>query len=84
MSGGDLGWLSDVALKGEPDNGCLYVYDINDPITTMVNHLGIETVKEAIEMHEAHPSIVQALSKLQLTWAVCAAWRTVTDGYDRG
>jgi hypothetical protein len=59
MLGEDEDWLSDVALGMEPEDGCLAVYDVNDQGTTAFTLVGIENLKELIEIHKANPWIIK-------------------------
>ena len=58
MLGEDVNWLWDVALEMDPEDGCLTVYDVNDGGTTAFTNVGIENLKDLIEIHKANPSII--------------------------
>ena len=57
MLGEDEDWLADVALEMDPEAGRLTIYGINDEGTTGFTDLGIENLKELIEIHKADPTI---------------------------
>ena len=59
MLGEDEDWLSDVALEMDPEDGRLTVYGVNDEDTTGFTSLGIENLKELIEIHKADPTILK-------------------------
>jgi hypothetical protein len=62
--GEDADWLLDVAIEMTPEDGCLTVYDVNDEGTTAFTSLGIENLKELIQIHKANPSIIEGYRKL--------------------
>ena len=64
MLGEDIDWLLGIALEMDPEDGCLTVYDLNDEGTTAFTTFGIENLKWLIEIHKAHPSIVEGYRKL--------------------
>jgi hypothetical protein len=59
MLGEDEDWLSDVALEMDPEDGRMAVYGVNDEGTTGFTSVGIENLKELIEMHKADPTILK-------------------------
>jgi hypothetical protein len=63
MLGGDVDWLSDVALEMDPEDGRLTVYDANDEGTTAFTCFGIENLKELIEIHKANPGTIEGYRK---------------------
>jgi hypothetical protein len=58
MLGEDEAWLWDVALEMEPEDGCLFVYGVNDEATMAFTREGMENLKELIQIHKANPDII--------------------------
>jgi hypothetical protein len=56
MLGEDEALLEQIALDMEPEDGCLSIYDINDDVQgTAFTPLGVECLKELIEIHRDQP-----------------------------
>ena len=62
MLGEDEDWLWDVALGMEPEDGCLFVYGVNDQETMAFTRDGIDNLKELIQIHKANPDIIAGYS----------------------
>ncbi|MCW3476304.1 hypothetical protein [Limobrevibacterium gyesilva] len=54
----DEDWLWDVALEMDPEDGCLFVYGVNDEGTMAFTHFGIDNLNELIQIHKANPDII--------------------------
>jgi hypothetical protein len=60
-------WLSDVALEMDPEAGRLTVHGMNDEGTTGFTSVGLENLKELIEIHKADPTIMDRYRKKMLS-----------------
>ena len=63
MLGEDDGWLWDVALEMEPEDGCLFVYGVNDEGTKAFTRDGIDNLKELIQIHKANQDIIASYNQ---------------------
>lgn len=53
MLGEDEAWLEEIALEMEPEDGRLYICDVDDDISvTAFTPFGVESLKELIEIHK--------------------------------
>ena len=58
MLGEEEGWLWDVAVEMDPEDGCLFVYGVGDEGLMAFTRDGIENLKGLIEIHKANPDII--------------------------
>lgn len=55
MLGEDVAWLEEVALEMEPEDGRLWIYDVDDDrAVTAFTPFGVECLKELVEIHKAN------------------------------
>ena len=55
LLGEDEAWLEEIAMEMEPDDGRLYICDIDDEINvTAFTPFGVECLKELVEIHKAN------------------------------
>jgi hypothetical protein len=55
MLGEDEAWLEEIALEMEPEDGRLYICDIDDDIAvTAFTLAGVDNLKELVEIHKAN------------------------------
>jgi hypothetical protein len=53
MLGEDQAWLEEIALELEPEDGRLYVCDLDDDdVVTAFTHFGIENLKGLVEEYK--------------------------------
>ena len=53
MLGEDEAWLEEIAMEMEPEDGRLYVCDLDDDVAvTAFTPFGIENLKELVEEHK--------------------------------
>ena len=55
MLGEDEDWLWDIAVDMDQEDGLIWVYDLSDDGVMAFTDFGIETLKELVEIHKAHP-----------------------------
>ena len=54
MLGEDEAWLEEIALEMEPEDGRLYICNIDDDIAvTAFTPAGVDNLKELVEIHKA-------------------------------
>ena len=58
MLGEDEVWLWDVALEMDSEDGCLFVYGVNDEATMAFTSDGIDNLRQLIQIHKANPGII--------------------------
>jgi integrase len=51
MLGEDEDWLSDISIEMEPEDGIISVYGLGEDCTPAFTHLGIENLRQIIEIH---------------------------------
>ncbi|OJU34938.1 MAG: hypothetical protein BGN99_25050 [Alphaproteobacteria bacterium 65-37] len=50
----DEAWLEEIALEMEPEDGRLYICDVDDDSSiTAFTPFGVESLKELVEIHKA-------------------------------
>jgi hypothetical protein len=55
MLGEDEAWLEEIAMEMEPEDGCLFICDVDDDINvTAFTPSGVECLKALIEIHKAN------------------------------
>jgi hypothetical protein len=54
MLGEDETLLHEIATNMEPEDGCLWVHDVEERETVAFTPFGIESLKELIEVHEGN------------------------------
>jgi hypothetical protein len=59
MLGEDDDWLFDVANEMVPEDGCLWIYGAGDEQTLAFTELGIENLRELVQIHKADPTIMR-------------------------
>lgn len=53
MLGEDEAWLEEIALEMEPEDGRLYIWDLDDDVAvTAFTPFGLERLKELVEEHK--------------------------------
>jgi hypothetical protein len=53
MLGEDVAWLEEIALEMEPEDGRIWVWDVDDDHqVTAFTTFGVECLKELIEIHK--------------------------------
>jgi hypothetical protein len=56
MLGEDEALLDEIATNMEPEDGCLWVHDVNDREVIAFTPFGIECLKELIQVHKQNQS----------------------------
>ena len=55
LLGEDEAWLEEIAMEMEPEDGRLYICDIDDQINvTAFTPFGVECLKELVDIHKAN------------------------------
>ena len=56
--GEDEDWLFDVANEMEIEDGCIWVYGVNEDGILAFTDFGIDRLKELIALYKAHPDLL--------------------------
>ena len=51
MLGKDEGWLSDISIEMEPEDGIISVYGLGEDCTPAFTDFGIENLRQIIDIH---------------------------------
>ncbi len=62
MLGEDEDWLWDVAAEMEPEDGCPFVYGVDEQETMAFTRDGINNLKELVQIDRATPDITAGYS----------------------
>jgi hypothetical protein len=58
--GEDKDWLFDIAKDMEPEDGCIWVYDLGEDSSVMAfTDFGIESLKELIQIRKEIPELLR-------------------------
>ena len=56
--GEDAGWLFDVAVEMDTEDGVIWVYGVGDEGVMAFTDFGVENLVELVKMHKADPSLL--------------------------
>ena len=58
MLGEDEGWLNEISVELDPEDGCLTVWGLAEDGTTAFTDLGVEYLAEIVRIYKTNPRLL--------------------------